>query len=120
MESALDILKKFVDDVRNGKVPDSRLHFGAPWRHPPRSNDPSKSLLWAKINLMDFVQSLVNAHFGVMLCYHFLVCHIINNTYTFHLSTLKLGCHFRYKISFFELKCDAYKVQKSLFCVLMQ
>ncbi|CAA6670797.1 unnamed protein product [Spirodela intermedia] len=40
MESALDILKKFVDDVRNGKVPDRRLHFGAPWRHPPRSNDP--------------------------------------------------------------------------------
>ncbi|CAA7407886.1 unnamed protein product [Spirodela intermedia] len=65
MESALDILKKFVDDVRNGKVPDRRLHFGAPWRHPPRSNDPSKSLLWAKINLMDFVQSLVNAQFGV-------------------------------------------------------
>ncbi|XP_078443804.1 uncharacterized protein LOC144713170 [Wolffia australiana] len=65
MESALDILKKFAEDVRNGKVADCRLHFGAPWRHPPRSSDPIKSLRWAKINLMDFVQSLVNAQFGL-------------------------------------------------------
>ena len=66
MDSAMDILKKFVDDVRNEKVPESRLRFGTPWRHPPSSHDPSKSHLWAKINLMDFVQSLVNAEFGVI------------------------------------------------------
>ncbi|KAG0464436.1 hypothetical protein HPP92_020055 [Vanilla planifolia] len=65
MESALAILQKFASDVRSGKVPIEQLHFGAPWRHPPRTDDPFASLKWAKIQLMDFIQSLVNTEFGV-------------------------------------------------------
>jgi len=65
MESALAMLQIFASDVRNGKIPESQLHFGAPWRHPPREDDPAASFKWAKIQLMDFVQSLVNTEFGV-------------------------------------------------------
>lgn len=65
MESALAILQKFGSDVQNGKIPKEQLHFGAPWRHPPSIDDPVASLKWAKIQLMDFVQSFVNTEFGV-------------------------------------------------------
>ncbi|PKU77220.1 uncharacterized protein LOC110107644 [Dendrobium catenatum] len=65
MESALALLQKFSSDVRNGKILKEQLHFGAPWRHPPPTDDPVASLKWAKIQLMDFVQSLVNTEFGV-------------------------------------------------------
>ncbi|CAL9107757.1 unnamed protein product [Musa acuminata var. zebrina] len=65
MESVLVILQKFASDVRTGTVPIDRLHFGAPWRHPPHTDDPVASLKWAKIQLMDFVQSFVNVEFGV-------------------------------------------------------
>ncbi|MFQ6619487.1 hypothetical protein Gotur_001406 [Gossypium turneri] len=65
MEKALSILQKFAIDARSGKILEHRLHFGAPWRHPPSSKDPTKCKEWAKIQLMDFVQSLVNAEFGV-------------------------------------------------------
>ncbi|KAJ0988159.1 hypothetical protein J5N97_006515 [Dioscorea zingiberensis] len=65
MESALGILQKFAYDVHDGKVPENRLPFGSPWRHPPCSSDPASSLKWAKLQLMDFVQSFVNAEFGV-------------------------------------------------------
>lgn len=65
MESVLVILQKFASDVRAGTVPIDRLHFGAPWRHPPHTDDPVASLKWAKIQLMDFVQSFVNVEFGV-------------------------------------------------------
>ncbi|KAL6592418.1 hypothetical protein ACP70R_049471 [Stipagrostis hirtigluma subsp. patula] len=65
MEEALRILQKFASDVRDGKVPENRLSFGAPWRHPPRDDNPNLSSKWAKIQLMDFVQSFVNTEFGV-------------------------------------------------------
>lgn len=65
MESALLIVQKFAFDAYNGKVSEDRLHFGAPWRHPPRTNDPVSSIMWAKIQLIDFVQSLVITEFGV-------------------------------------------------------
>lgn len=66
MESALAIIQKFASDVRKGIIPEGRLFFGAPWRRPPRSEDPDASLNWAKIQLMDFVQSYINTEFGVI------------------------------------------------------
>lgn len=72
MESALAIVQKFASDVRDGKVYKDRLHFGAPWRHPPRTDDPVASLKWAKIQLIEFVQSFVITEFGVstsFLCF---------------------------------------------------
>lgn len=69
MESALHILQKFAFDVREGKISDDRLRFGAPWRHPPRTVDATQCLQWAKLQLMDFVQSLVSAEFGVNYLY---------------------------------------------------
>ncbi|XP_072969539.1 uncharacterized protein [Typha angustifolia] len=65
MESALAILEKFASDARERKIPEGRLHFGAPWRHPPHSDSPVSSLKWAKFQLMDFVQSFINTEFGV-------------------------------------------------------
>lgn len=65
MEATLAILQNFASDVCNGKVPESRLPFGAPWRHPPPKDDRVASVKWAKIQLIDFVQSLVNTEFGV-------------------------------------------------------
>jgi hypothetical protein len=65
MENALKMLQKFASDVREGKVPENRLSFGAPWRHPPRDDNPDLSYKWAKIQLMDFIQSFVNTEFGV-------------------------------------------------------
>ncbi|CAN6204083.1 unnamed protein product [Urochloa humidicola] len=65
METALQMLQKFASDVREGKVPENRLSFGTPWRHPPLDDNPGLSYKWAKIQLMDFVQSFVNTEFGV-------------------------------------------------------
>ncbi|XP_057506857.1 uncharacterized protein LOC130790028 [Actinidia eriantha] len=65
MDKALSLLQKFANDARNGKIPEDRLQFGAPWRHPPRTDNPALCLEWAKLQLLDFVQSLVNAEFGV-------------------------------------------------------
>ncbi|XP_057550360.1 uncharacterized protein LOC130828402 [Amaranthus tricolor] len=65
MDKALSLLQKFSLDAYNGKIPKDRLRFGAPWRHPPHTDDPIHHLEWAKIQLMDFVQSLVNAEFGL-------------------------------------------------------
>ncbi|XP_052166676.1 uncharacterized protein LOC127783526 [Oryza glaberrima] len=65
MEAALGMVQKFASDVREGKVPENRLSFGAPWRHPPQGDNPDASYKWAKIQLMDFVQSFVNTEFGV-------------------------------------------------------
>ncbi|EEE69388.1 hypothetical protein OsJ_28741 [Oryza sativa Japonica Group] len=64
MEAALGMVQKFASDVREGKVPENRLSFGAPWRHPPQGGNPDASYKWAKIQLMDFVQSFVNTEFG--------------------------------------------------------
>ncbi|XVF31807.1 hypothetical protein REPUB_Repub17cG0024800 [Reevesia pubescens] len=65
MDKALMLLQKFVIDAQSGKILVDRLRLGAPWRHPPSSEDPATCMEWAKIQLMDFVQSLVNAEFGV-------------------------------------------------------
>ncbi|KAK7339744.1 hypothetical protein VNO77_20426 [Canavalia gladiata] len=65
LERALEILQKFAIEVYNGKVSKDRLRFGAPWRHPPQSDDPKLHGEWAKLQLMDFVQSLANTEFGV-------------------------------------------------------
>ncbi|XP_039159969.1 uncharacterized protein LOC104424723 isoform X1 [Eucalyptus grandis] len=65
MDKALKILQKFAADVRCGQIPKDRLRFGAPWRHPPSDDNPTLSLEWAKLQLLDFVQSLDNAEFGV-------------------------------------------------------
>lgn len=61
MVKALLLLEKFAADVQNGKIPEDRLRIGAPWRHPPKTDIES----WTKIQLMDFIQSLVNAGFAV-------------------------------------------------------
>ncbi|KAA8524749.1 hypothetical protein F0562_011172 [Nyssa sinensis] len=65
MDKALLLLQKFAIDAQSGKILKDRLRFGAPWRHPPRRDNPALRLVWAKIQLMDFVQSLVSAEFGV-------------------------------------------------------
>ncbi|TKY49968.1 hypothetical protein E2542_SST27419 [Spatholobus suberectus] len=65
LDRALEILQKFAIDVYNGKVSEDKLRFGAPWRHPPQIDDPKLHMEWAKLQLMDFVQSLVNTEFGV-------------------------------------------------------
>ena len=65
MDRVLELLQKFASDARNGKIPKDKLRFGAPWRHPPKENDPALQLEWAKIQLMDFVQSLVKEGFAV-------------------------------------------------------
>ena len=65
MDKALELLQKFAVDARNGKISKDKLGFGAPWRHPPKKDDATLRFEWAKIQLMDFVQSLVKADFGV-------------------------------------------------------
>ncbi|KAI4378263.1 hypothetical protein MLD38_015765 [Melastoma candidum] len=65
MEKALHIIQKFAADARGGQIPKDKLRFGAPWRHPPSDPNPELNLQWAKLQLMDFVQSLVIAEFGV-------------------------------------------------------
>lgn len=67
MDRALEILQKFAIDVFNGEVSKDKLRFGAPWRHPPQIDDPQLRMEWVKLQLMDFVQALVNAEFGVNL-----------------------------------------------------
>lgn len=65
MDKALLFLQKFADDAKSGRIPKERLRFGAPWRHPPRTDDATVVKEWAKLQLMDFVQSLVRVEFGV-------------------------------------------------------
>ena len=65
MEKALVRLQRYAADVRKGSIPDEKLRFGAAWRHPPRSEDPTLCSEWAKIQLMDFVQALVNTELAV-------------------------------------------------------
>jgi len=71
MDRALEFLQKFSIDVHNGKISEDRLRFGAAWRHPPQIDDPKLHKEWAKLQLMDFVQSLANTEFAVS----FLFCH---------------------------------------------
>ncbi|XP_010522167.1 PREDICTED: uncharacterized protein LOC104800883 [Tarenaya hassleriana] len=65
MDKALLLLQKYDADARKGRIPEEKLRFGAPWRHPPRTEDSTLCLEWAKIQLVDFVQALVNTDFGV-------------------------------------------------------
>lgn len=65
MDKALSILQKFAVDARCGRISKDKLRFGAPWRHPPRTDNLTACLDWAKLQLIDFVQSFVNTEFGV-------------------------------------------------------
>ncbi|KAM6565185.1 hypothetical protein CsatB_025183 [Cannabis sativa] len=65
MDRALELLQKFAADARSGKISEDKLRFGAPWRHPPQKNDATMRFEWAKIQLMDFLMSLVKADFGL-------------------------------------------------------
>ncbi|GKV11544.1 hypothetical protein SLEP1_g22792 [Rubroshorea leprosula] len=65
MDKALKLLQKFATDARKGRISKDKLRFGAPWRHPPLADDPTLCMEWAKIHLMDFIQSFVNTEFGV-------------------------------------------------------
>ncbi|XP_062151268.1 uncharacterized protein LOC133859754 [Alnus glutinosa] len=65
MDKALGLLQKFAVDAQGGKISKDKLRFGAPWRHPPKTNDPTLCVKWAKLQLMDFVQCLVNTEFGI-------------------------------------------------------
>lgn len=81
MDRALALLQAHAVDARNGLVSKDRLRFGAPWRHPPQSEDPCLSLDWAKIQLMDFVHSLVDAEFGVNICVFVQIFLVVNASY---------------------------------------
>ncbi|KAK6919305.1 hypothetical protein RJ641_015209 [Dillenia turbinata] len=72
MERALSFLQKFAVDVQSGRISKDRLQFGTPWRHPPRTDEPALCYEWAKIQLLDFVQSLINAEFGCRLKVNYL------------------------------------------------
>ena len=73
MDKALMLLQKFAFDAQSGKILEDRLRFGTPWRHPPSSNNLTTCMEWAKIQLMDFVQSLVNTEFGVSVSFSTLI-----------------------------------------------
>lgn len=40
MDNALSILQKFALDAQKGKIVKDKIRFGAPWKHPPRKDDP--------------------------------------------------------------------------------
>lgn len=65
MDKALEFLQKFAKDAKSGKIPKDRLRFGSPWKHPSKLDDPTQCQQWAKLQLVDFVQSLINTEFGV-------------------------------------------------------
>ncbi|KAB1222096.1 hypothetical protein CJ030_MR2G028785 [Morella rubra] len=65
MDKALGLLQKFAIDAWSGKISKDKLRFGAPWRHPPKTDDHNLCLEWARVQLMDFVQSFVNTEFGI-------------------------------------------------------
>lgn len=73
MDKAVSLIQRFAVDANSGKISQDRFCFGAPWRHPPPANYPNFE--WAKLQLMDFVQSLVNAEFGVPYLHH--LCDLI-------------------------------------------
>ncbi|KAG2716882.1 hypothetical protein I3760_03G148700 [Carya illinoinensis] len=65
MDRALGLLQKFAADAQSGKISKDKLRFGAPWRHPPKTDDPTLCIKWAKLQLIDFVQSFINTEFGI-------------------------------------------------------
>ena len=50
MDKALSLLQKFANYTQNGKIPKDRLQFGAPWRHPPRTDNLLCALNELKFN----------------------------------------------------------------------
>jgi hypothetical protein len=40
IQIAFSMVQKFASDVCDGKLPENRLPFGVPWRHPPRADSP--------------------------------------------------------------------------------
>lgn len=83
MDNALSILQKFALDAQKGKIVKDKIRFGAPWKHPPRKDDPFLRSEWEKLQLMDFIQSLVSAEFGVCLsfsCFKLLIILVVKNT----------------------------------------
>ncbi|KAJ6873851.1 hypothetical protein NC651_032638 [Populus alba x Populus x berolinensis] len=66
MDKALEFLQKLASDARNGKIPKNRLCYGSPWRHPSKRDDPTLCQQRTKLQLLDFVQSLVNIEFGIV------------------------------------------------------
>lgn len=69
MDMALSKVEKFVFDAHGGKMSKDQLRFGAPWRHPPSLGNPSQCFKWTKLQLMDYVHSLVSTEFGVMFSF---------------------------------------------------
>ncbi|VFQ60727.1 unnamed protein product [Cuscuta campestris] len=65
MDKALSSIQKFANDAHSGKIPKDKLCFGAPWRNLSHPGDQVACREWAKIQLVDFVHSLVNAEFGL-------------------------------------------------------
>lgn len=65
MDKALSSVQKFANDAHSGKIPKDKLCFGAPWRNLSHHGDQVACREWAKIQLVDFVHSLVNAEFGL-------------------------------------------------------
>lgn len=65
MDKALEFLQKFAKDAKSGKIPKDKLRFGSPWKHPSKLDNPTQCQQWAKLQLLDFVQSLINTEFGV-------------------------------------------------------
>lgn len=65
MDKALELLQKFANEAKSGKIPKDRLRFGSPWKHSSKLDDPTQCQQWAKLHLLDFVQSLINTEFGV-------------------------------------------------------
>jgi len=76
MDKALEFLQKFAKDAKSGKIPKDRLRFGSPWKHPSKLDDPTQCQQWAKLQLLDFVQSLINTEFGVT-CFLFFILYLI-------------------------------------------
>lgn len=64
MEVAMKLLKNFVDKAIKGHVDGQLLQHGAPWRNFPKTGDANKQQ-WARLQLMDFIEALGNAEFGV-------------------------------------------------------
>eukprot|EP00249_Psilotum_nudum_P015883 c25569_g2_i1 orf=416-2212(+) len=66
MDAAIGILEKFADDAWKGKIARSWIfRHGAPWRHPPKCSQFEKRNHWARLQLMDYVEALSKAEFGV-------------------------------------------------------
>lgn len=64
MELAMKLLKNFADKAMKGHVDGQLFQHGAPWRNFPKTDDAKKQQ-WARLQLMDFLEALGNAEFGV-------------------------------------------------------